>query len=134
MVEPVVCAHLSLVSDTVNDKSTMRFFYNLGIEYYKHLTTQYGHAYVMGLMDGPLFEQTPSELDAPNQLAVEFGQMTFDGSDPDVHQSKGPNVREHPKPSASVRHVCRPNNLQFNLFSNVCRFCSRAIMASNGAP
>lgn len=108
----------------------MRFFYNLGIEYYKHLTTHYGHSYVMGLMDGPLFEPTSSEPDTPNQLAVEFGQMTFDGSDPDVHQSKGPNVREHPAPN----DVAAKQNLQLNLFSIVCVICYRAITGSNGAP
>lgn len=71
----------------MNDKVTVRFFYNLGIEYFKHLQQVYGYGGVMAMIDGdsvsPGYDQSPSvanDVDSTmqNQLNNDFQQMNFD--------------------------------------------------------
>lgn len=75
-----------------NDSVSIRFFYNLGIEYFKHLINVYGYGHVMAMVDGEggAYDQNPNDLDA-NQMTADFQQMGLDGNETDMHQ-KG-NVR-----------------------------------------
>lgn len=68
---------------SVNDKVTVRFFYNLGIEYFKHLQMVHGHGHLMALIDGDTtFDTNISEVDSQqSQLTSEFQQMGLDGND-----------------------------------------------------
>lgn len=65
----------------VNDKVTTRFFYNFGIEYWKLLTSVYGHNQLMAIIDGDLNppEQNPSEIDSQHSdMASGMQQMNLD--------------------------------------------------------
>lgn len=61
----------------------MRFFYNLGIEYFKHLQSVHGLGHLMALIDGDVpFEANSSDVDSQqSQLTSDFQQMSFDGND-----------------------------------------------------
>lgn len=64
---------------SVNDKSTVRFFYNFGIEYFKHLQTLYGHNQLMSMIEGDNYEQAPSDVDSQhNDMTANLQQMNLD--------------------------------------------------------
>lgn len=67
----------------------MRFFYNLGIEYFKYLKDVQGYGSVMAMIDGDnvavssAYEQSPSvasdvETTSQHQLANDFQQFNLD--------------------------------------------------------
>lgn len=65
----------------------MRFFYNLGVEYFKYLRDVHGYGGVMAMIDGDnvnsTYEQTPSvasdvDTAAQHQLANDFQQFNLD--------------------------------------------------------
>lgn len=105
---------------TGNDKASTRFFYNLGVESFKQMVNANGVNYVMAMIDSAGNEPTPTELDAQNQLTAEFGQMTFDGSDPDAYHGKGQNVRKSPELFTFSMHelnICEKTVNHFSFFS-----------------
>lgn len=76
----------------VNDKVSMRFFYNMGIEYFKYLKDVHGYGGVMAMIDGDnvtvsnAYDQSPSvasDVDATSQhqLANDFQQFNLDAPD-----------------------------------------------------
>lgn len=79
----------------MNDKISIRFFYNLGIEYFKHLSAVYGYGQVMAMVDGEglgMYETNPNELDPNQLLTAEFQQMVLDGNESEMHQQVKGNV------------------------------------------
>lgn len=74
----------------MNDKVSVRFFYNLGIEYFKYLHQVYGYGRVMAMIDGDNvnsgYDQTPSvasdvDTTVQHQLTNDFQQMNFDSNE-----------------------------------------------------
>lgn len=72
---------------TVNDKSSLRFFYNLGVEYFKYLRDVHGYGGVMAMIDGDnvnsAYDQSSSvagdvDTTSQHQLANDFQQFNLD--------------------------------------------------------
>lgn len=65
----------------MNDKVSVRFFYNLGIEYFKLFQHVYGYGQVMAMIDGEpngtnnSDQQTPNDLE--NQVIPELQNLNF---------------------------------------------------------
>lgn len=83
---------------TVNDKASLRFFYNFGVEYFQYLKTIHGVGNLMAMIDGDNvtlsnpYEQSPSvasDVDATpqHQLANDFQQFNLDAPD---HETASP--------------------------------------------
>lgn len=75
----------------VTDKPSLRFYYNLGVEYFKLLQNVYGTGQVMAMIDGePLgsnnnYEQQPNEIDTQqNQLVGDLQQLSFESNDVEI--------------------------------------------------
>lgn len=78
---------------TVSDKVSLRFFYNLGIEYFKFLKQSFGYMRVMSMIDGDNvnsgYDQSPSvasdvDATAQQQLTNDFHQLNFDSNEAEV--------------------------------------------------
>lgn len=66
----------------------MRFFYNLGVEYFKYLRDMHGYGGVMAMIDGDnvnsTYEQSSSvasdvDTTSQHQLTNDFQQFNLDG-------------------------------------------------------
>lgn len=87
----VIVLHRFVLFSIVNDKVSLRFFYNLGIEYFKFLQQVHGYGGVMAMIDGDNvsggYEPTPSvasDVDSTvqhQQLANDFQQLNFDSNE-----------------------------------------------------
>lgn len=87
----VIVLYRFVLFSTVNDKVSLRFFYNLGIEYFKFLQQVHGYGGVMAMIDGDNvsggYEPTPSvasDVDSTvqhQQLANDFQQLNFDSNE-----------------------------------------------------
>lgn len=85
----VVCFEL-----TVNDKASLRFYYNLGVEYYKYLQQIHGNGAVMAMMDGDnvsnSYDQSSSmvnDVDTGSQhqqIINDFQQFNLDTNEIDT--------------------------------------------------
>lgn len=68
----------------------MRFFYNLGIEYFKLLQQVHGYGTVMGMIDGDnvstAYEQPSNDNGdgQQNQLVNEFSQFNIDPNEGEI--------------------------------------------------
>lgn len=81
------------VSVSVHDQYTIRFYFNLGVEYWKQLQSIHGAGPLMAMIDGESFEQTPSDVDSQQtDVAAGFHQMTLDDNITTPTPPKG-NVR-----------------------------------------
>lgn len=78
---------LFVLDFTVNDKVSVRFFYNLGIEYFKYLQLTLGHNAVMAMIDGDCvtsgYEHSPSvasdvDTESQQQVINDFQQLNLD--------------------------------------------------------
>lgn len=73
----------------MNDKVSLKFYYNLGIEYYKLLQQVYGTGQLMQMIDGEpsdnQFEQQSNENE--NQLVADLQQLNFESNDVDNQAS-----------------------------------------------
>lgn len=68
----------------MNDKVSVRFYYNLGIEYFKLLQNVHGHGQLMAMIDGEpnannnYDQQSSNDHESqPNQLAADIQQLSF---------------------------------------------------------
>ncbi|XP_031628547.1 protein ovarian tumor locus-like [Contarinia nasturtii] len=83
----------------LNDKASLKFYYNLGVEYYKLLQQVYGTGQLMAMIDGEPcvennFDQQSSENESQqNQLVSDMQQMNFESNDNDVQTSPSKNPR-----------------------------------------
>lgn len=75
----------------MNDKTSLRFYYNLGVEYFKLLQNVHGHGQLMAMIDGEPcvstnnYEQQPNEIDnQQNQIATDLQQLSFDSNDVEI--------------------------------------------------
>lgn len=65
----------------VNDKVSVRFYYNLGIEYYKLLQQVHGSGQLMAMIDGDSCVSTNNYDDVEsNQLVPEFQHLNFESN------------------------------------------------------
>lgn len=81
------------VSISVHDQYTIRFYFNLGVEYWKQLQSIHGAGPLMAMIDGEAFEQASSEVDSQhNDAAASFQQITLEDSITTPTPPKG-NVR-----------------------------------------
>lgn len=73
----------------MNDKSTIRFFYNMGIEFFHNLQATYGMNQLLSMFENEnCYADTSSvDYDSSAQLSNDFQQMSFDASEPDVLQT-----------------------------------------------
>lgn len=68
----------------------MRFYYNLGVEYYKLLQSVHGTGQLMAMIDGDpcagnSFEQQSNEIDSQqNQMVSDLQQMNFESNDIEI--------------------------------------------------
>lgn len=84
----------------MNDKVSIRFFYNLGIEYFKYLKDNQGYGSVMAMIDGDNvtvssagYEQSPSvasdvDTTSQHQLNNDFQQFNLDT--PEIEAAASP--------------------------------------------
>lgn len=73
----------------VNDKPTVRFFYNMGVEYFKYLSSVYGFDVVKSMANGDYFCE-PTAADIDPQMFSDFQHMQLEAAEPDVNsQGKG---------------------------------------------
>lgn len=75
---------------SVNDKSTVRFFYNMGIEFFHNLQATYGLNQLLSMFENENCGADTSSIDydsSAHQLSNDFQQMSFDTSEPDVLQT-----------------------------------------------
>ena len=80
---------LIFVGFTVNDKVSVKFYYNLGIEYFKVLQQVYGHGQLMAMIDGEPcvgsnFDPQVNDIDPTNQLVSDIQQMNFESNDIEI--------------------------------------------------
>lgn len=85
----------------MNDKVSVRFFYNLGIEYFKFLQQVYGYGGVMAMIDGDSvtsgYDHSPpavSDVDTNVQLVSDFQQLNFDSNE--IEAQSPSKVRKQP--------------------------------------
>lgn len=79
--------------NTVNDKQTLRFFFNLGIENFKNFQNVYGANAFQVIVDGNYvpndqLQPTPpsNEVEIPqNQIVDEFQQLNLDEGEVEIH-------------------------------------------------
>lgn len=71
---------------TVNDKVSVRFYYNLGIEYYKLLQQVHGHGQLMGMIDGEPGVGYDQQTNDPEQtqLVTDLQQLTFESNENEI--------------------------------------------------
>lgn len=70
----------------------MRFYYNLGIEYFKLLQNVHGHGQLMAMIDGDQcvgnnnYDQQPNEIEnqQQNQIVSDLQQLNFESNEVDV--------------------------------------------------
>lgn len=69
----------------VNDKVTARFYYNLGVEYFKLLQQVHGHGQLMAMMDGDNYEQQSGEMESQqNQIVSDLQQLNFESNEVEI--------------------------------------------------
>lgn len=74
----------------VNDKTSLRFYYNLGVEYFKLLQNVYGNGQLMAMIDGEpcignSFEQPPNDMESQqNQIVSDLQQLNFEPNDAEI--------------------------------------------------
>lgn len=73
---------------TVNDKTSLRFYYNLGVEYFKLLQNVHGTGQLMAMIDGEpcvtssTYEQQPNEVEIQqNQMVADLQQLNFESNE-----------------------------------------------------
>lgn len=73
----------------MNDKSTIRFFYNMGIEFFHNLQATYGMNQLLSMFESEksCFDTSTGDYDNNTQLSNDFQQMSFDASEPEVPQT-----------------------------------------------
>lgn len=81
------------ITISVLDPYTIRFYFNLGVEYWKQLQSIHGIGPLMAMIDGDAFEQAQSEVDSQHTDATaNFQQMSLEDSITTPTPPKG-NVR-----------------------------------------
>lgn len=72
---------------SVNDKSTIRFFYNMGIEFVQNLQATYGVNQLRSIFEGDNSCIDTSSVDYDNnaaQLSNDFQQASVEANEPEV--------------------------------------------------
>lgn len=78
----------------MSDKATLKFFFNLGIEYFSLLTKVHGYGGVMAMIDDSantgyeqLSSSVASDVDntSQNQLVNDFQQVNLDSNEYETH-------------------------------------------------
>lgn len=74
----------------MNDKVSVRFYYNLGIEYFKLLKQIGGHGQMMAMMDGEScvrgfnFSDQQTNNIEQNQLVADMQQINFESYESEI--------------------------------------------------
>lgn len=76
-------------SKTVHDLSTLRFFYNMGHEFFKNLQSKYGLGPILSMIDNE-----PTYSDEGDRLAANFQPLAIESPEKDSPNSNG-KVRPH---------------------------------------
>lgn len=64
------------------DRPTVRFFYNMGVEYFKYMASIYGMDAMKSMANGEYFCE-PAVADVDPQMFTDFQQMQLDSTDPE---------------------------------------------------
>lgn len=70
----------------MHDKVSVRFYYNLGVEYFKLLQQVHGHGQLMAMIDGEPcvgsnFDPQVNDVDPSNQQVSDIQQMNFESNE-----------------------------------------------------
>lgn len=67
---------------TAHDMATLRFFYNLGHEYFQNLSTTYGLGPILSIIEqeNPFFGAETDRYDGSGGVATDFQQMNIDNN------------------------------------------------------
>lgn len=87
-------------SKTVHDLSTLRFFYNLGHEFFKNLQSKYGLGPILSMIDNE-----PTYSDEGERLAANFQPLAIESPE-----------KDSPNSNSKVRHLI--NNMSLALPQN----------------
>lgn len=73
----------------MNDKVSVRFYYNLGVEYFKLLQQVHGYGQLMAMIDGEpcvgsTYDQQTNIDGEQNQLATDLQQINFESNEIEV--------------------------------------------------
>lgn len=82
---------ITFIPLTVNDKVSLRFYYNLGVEYYKLLQHVYGTGTLMAMIDGDMasnYDQPPSSDGDGQQVISDLQQLNIESNDIEVSSPK----------------------------------------------
>lgn len=73
----------------MNDRPTIRFFYNMGIEFFRNLQATYGMNQVLSMLESEngCADTSCIDYDSSGQLSNDFQQIAFESNEPEVPQT-----------------------------------------------